>query len=148
MQLSAESNGLYLQTYNFDAINDIRHEIEPFILHAAFKSNSGRYSGEDILKGIESEKQQVWLARRNSDDSIAMVCLTEVRIYPQKKALYVSYVVGSNNENWMWILDIIEAWGKEKGCDIIEAEGREGWKPIVKPRGYKPEKILYTKELI
>jgi len=141
------ANNLYLQTYNYSAIDNIRHEIMPFLEIAAFKTNSGRFTAQDILKSITADKQQIWLARDITTDSIAMVCLTEVRTYPQKKALHISYVIGSDNQKWMWILEKIEIWAKDLGCDLVEAEGREGWKPIVTPLGYKIEKVVYKKEL-
>ena len=146
--LSASANGLYLQTLNYSDIDTIRHEIMPFLELAAFKTNSGRFTAQDILKSITAEKQQIWLARDITTDSLAMVCLTEVRTYPQKKALHISYVIGENNQTWMWILAIIESWAKEVGCSMVEAEGREGWKPIVTPLGYKIEKVVYKKDIL
>ncbi len=144
----ASVDNLYLQTLNYSDIDSIRHEILPFLEIAAFKTNSGRFTAHDILKSITGDKQQIWLARDNITDTIVMVCLTEIRTYPQKKALHISYVIGSNNERWMWVLGLMESWAKDIGCSLVEAEGREGWKPIVAPLGYKIEKVVYKKDLV
>ena len=146
MQFSAESNGLYLQTYNFDAINDIRHEIEPFIDRLTFKSYEGKFNTADILKRISSNKQQIWLARDYTTDEVVMVCITEVVEYPQKKALYISDVVGANSERWLWVDEEITKWARQIGCSLIEARGRLGWLKKV-PKGYKAESISFKKDL-
>ena len=139
-------NGLYLQTYNFDAINEVWQEIIPLIDQLTFKSYQGKFNTADILKRIISNKQQTWLARSILTDKIIMVCITEIVEYPQRKALYISDVVGANSERWLWIDEEITKWAKQIGCTLVEAQGRLGWLKKV-PKDYKATRISFSKDI-
>ena len=144
MQLSASENGVYLQTFNYYDINLIWPSIaEKF--SAIAETTRGRYSTNDILQEITENKQQIWLAREMHDDSIVMVCTTEIRQYPNIKTLFISDLAGDSWQRWLWVLRHMEAFGKEQGCEMAELEGRKGWKKILKD--YREEKIILSKKL-
>lgn len=141
----ASANDLYLQTYSFYDIKLIEAEILPFLIRL-FRRYNGRYSASDILNRVTKNKQQIWLARELKDDSIAMVCLTEIVEYPQLSSLYITDVVGKDYKRWIWIEGEIAKWAKSIGCKKIETEARKGWDKW-KPEGYKVEKLIITKDI-
>lgn len=71
--------------------------------------------------------------------------ITQVQQYPQKKVVYIWYVVGVQED-----LDAIEVrlieWAREIGARAITSIGRGGWWKLRTP-GWKAAGVIYSKEV-
>lgn len=86
---------------------------------------------EDLLKG----NMQLWVVMtRRSGIELCMV--TEIRIYPNLKALGLLWSGGRNWNKYREYLSAIEQWGVRQGCTMVEMTGRKGFVRFMKKHGY------------
>jgi hypothetical protein len=99
--------------------------LEPaFIVMAA--NSGGRWQVVDIVRLIGEKVQQVWISL--NDGAVEAVLLTEIIVYPRKKALRFSSCVGKNWQNWAGFHEQIEEWGRAQGCDLFEVFAPRKWR--------------------
>ena len=121
-----------------------------YYLNKAAKGSRGRYDIFDIKRDIYSGAQHLWILFRGDDDMIAAVT-TQFFSYPGRKNLSIAFI-GSNDEmGWVKyrgiILDTIERFAIENGCDGIEATGRQGWVKLLAPYGWEKTFTVVEKDL-
>jgi hypothetical protein len=59
--------------------------------------------------------------------------------YPNKKALHIMLLGGSEGRSWKnELIDTLRAFAVDQGCDCIEASGRKGWERELKLEGAVP----------
>lgn len=71
--------------------------------------------------------------------------ITEVINAPQKRFLNIFLIVGD-----LSVLELhedVEAFAKQAGCDFMQAYGRPGWKPKIKSLGWKPDRIVFRRNI-
>ena len=96
----------------------------------------GRFELEDILTAITDHDHQLWVAFDEERDYGAVV--TNFMEYPRKK--YVNLVFAGGVEGHRWkasMLELLQHWAYDNGCEGIESIGRPGWSKIFKHDGYK-----------
>jgi len=63
------------------------------------KYTYGRFTAEDMLQGLLTKDQQLWIAF--DDEGIHGFWVTEVLIYPQTKTLVLHFTGGKDFNEWL-----------------------------------------------
>jgi hypothetical protein len=106
------------------------------------KYTFGRFTAEDMLEGLLTKDQQLWIAF--DDEGIHAFWVTEVITYPQIKTLVMHFVGGRNIEEWQTVgLSQLQKFARDTGCSKIESYGRPGWEKIWKGQGYEKRLVFY-----
>ena len=118
----------------------IWHDIHAYMAGAA-KYTYGRFEAEDIKEGLSNKDQQLWIA---FDDSIKGAVITEIIQYPRMRTLVMHFTGGKELQSWKYpMLNTLQRYAKDKGCDSIESYGRRGWERIFKHDGFKSRFMYY-----
>lgn len=116
------------------------HLIQEYMDGAA-KYTYGRFTVEDILEGLKTKDQQLWVAY---DDKVYGAVITEIAEYPQMKSLVMHFTGGIELPKWKdEMLALLRRFAKDQGCKTIESFGRTGWKRIFKNDGFKSQFMFY-----
>lgn len=110
-------------------------------MDGAAKYTHGRFTALDILEGIKTRPQHLWIAY---DDKVYGAVVTEVIEYPQMKSLIMHFTGGIELPKWKnEMLALLRRFAKDQGCTTIESFGRTGWKRIFKNDGFKSNFMFY-----
>jgi len=116
------------------------HLIQEYMDGAA-KYTYGRFTVEDILEGLKTKDQQLWIAY---DDKVYGAVVTEIAEYPQMKSLVMHFTGGIELPKWKnEMLALLRRFAKDQDCKTIESFGRTGWKRIFKNDGFKSNFMFY-----
>lgn len=116
------------------------HLIKDYMEGAA-KYTYGRFTVDDILHGLKTKPQQLWIAY---DDKVYGAVITEISQYPQMKSLVMHFTGGIELPKWKdEMLALLRLFAKDQGCKTIESFGRTGWKRIFKNDGFKSQFMFY-----
>ena len=107
-------------------------------MERALKISGNLYRMEDILMEMEKGNLQGHV----EGDTWAV---TQVHIYPNRKAVNVLFAVGSL-ENSLKLEPKVEAWAKEQGATLLTATGRGGWWQHRTP-GWRVVGTMYAKDI-
>lgn len=96
----------------------------------------GRYEPEDILEFVRGGQAHLWVALK--DETITGVTITRFWQYPRKKCLDMVFIGGDEGFSWKDpMIDMLQRWARDSGCDVIESSGRPGFARAFKDDGYK-----------
>lgn len=115
-------------------------DIHDYMAGAA-KYTYGRFEAEDIKENLKEKEQQLWIA---FDNSIKGAVITEIIQYPRIRVLSMHFTGGKELQTWKQpMLNILQSYAKDKGCEVIESMGRNGWSKVFKDDGFKPRLTYY-----
>ena len=110
-------------------------QIFPHISKAA-EYTFGRYEPEDIIEVILDGDAHLWAVFEG--DTVVGVTVTRFWQYPRKKCLDMLFIGGDEGFSWKDVmLDTLQRWGRDSGCEVIESSGRPGFARVFKDDGYK-----------
>lgn len=113
-----------------------------YYVEESLKYFPGRYTTEDIKKGLLNEPRQLWIAFE--DNIVYGVVGTHVITYPQMKTLFMHFIGGDKGlERKDAMLGMLQHFAKDNGCSLLEAQGRNGWKKIFKDNGLNSHTICF-----
>ena len=96
----------------------------------------GRYEPEDILEFVLDGNGHLWVVF--DDNKIIGVTITRFWQYPRKKCLDMVFIGGDEGFSWKdSMLETLQRWSRDNGCDVIESSGRAGFARAFKADGYK-----------
>lgn len=96
----------------------------------------GRYEPEDILEFVVSGEAHLWVVFDGED--IVGITVTRFWEYPRKKCLDMVFIGGDEGFSWKDpMLEILQRWARDNGCEVIESSGRPGFARAFKDDGYK-----------
>jgi hypothetical protein len=96
----------------------------------------GRYEPEDILEFVVSGDAHLWVVFDGED--IIGITVTRFWEYPRKKCLDMVFIGGDEGFSWKDpMLEILQRWARDNGCDAIESSGRVGFARAFRDDGYK-----------
>jgi len=111
-------------------------------MEKAAKFTYGRYTAADIYNCIKEYDYQLWVAF--DAGKIKGSVVTNIITYPQRKVLCMAFCGGENLKEWKSpMLDLLQRYAKDVGCDGIEATARKGWAKIFKNDGYKDHWVTF-----
>jgi hypothetical protein len=107
---------------------------------AALARAGGTHGLEDVERLIAEGRAHFWPGRR-------CAVVTEFYDYPRLKACNF-WLLGGDLKELLRMRPAIEAWARAQGCTRILGGGpRRGWERVLEPLGYRPEWIIYCKDL-
>lgn len=115
------------------------------LIEGACERSGGVHGPESFYMECETGKAQLWVA---VDDEVRAVFVTAIVKTPKRTIAEVRVATGEGREDWeMRFMDVFEAWARENGADRTRLIAREGWKRVMKPRGYVPLHVILEKDL-
>lgn len=106
-------------------------------LSSAAEYTFGRYEPEDIFDAVVSGQAHLWVVL--DEDKIVGITITRFWHYPRKKCLDMVFLAGDDGFSWKdEMLDMLQRWAYDNGCDALEASGRAGLARAFKDDGYRP----------
>ena len=98
-------------------------------LHRLAPRTNGRSTVDDILQGILSGANALWLAFEETEgNKVYGVVITNVMTYPRIKTLNVFYAAGNKLRLWQDpMMTVLKAYATDNQCSKIELTGRRGW---------------------
>jgi len=97
-------------------------------IKSALQYSDGKYDLNDIRQGLEEQKMQLFIAVA---EEIIATAITQVVDYPQKRVLTIVLLGGKRMEEWLPLLNQLERWAIDEGCEQIELYGRPGWERVL-----------------
>lgn len=115
--------------------------IEEFAERCA-KYTYGRFTAKDMLHGLLTKDQQLWIAF--DDEGIHGFWVTEVVVYPQIRTLVLHFVGGRDFHSWLPDgFPKLQKFARDMGCSKMESYGRPGWEKMWQDYGYKKRLVFY-----
>jgi len=121
-------------------LEPIWEEIKPH-LKSALSYSDDKYSLEDIREGIEGKEMQLFIVVK--EDILATV-VTSIYEYPNSKVMTVVLTGGEKMDKWIHLIEQLERWAKDEGCDYMEILGRPGWERVLK---WEKKAVLLKKNI-
>jgi hypothetical protein len=116
-------------------------QIEPFMEKAA-KYTYGRYTSDDIYDSVVEHNHHLWVALDKTGIKGAVV--TNIIVYPKRKLLAMAFCGGQDLKEWKDpMLNLLQRFAKDMGCDGIESTARAGWAKIFINDGYKQHWVTF-----
>lgn len=114
--------------------------IAPLVRKAIAKANISAFADieSDILQGCSL----VWLAWSDRIEAVATTALYQA---DNGKVCVVTACSGSDMARWIPLLDKIEQYAKDEGCQRTRIFGRKGWLRVL--NGYRTKFVMMEKEL-
>jgi GNAT superfamily N-acetyltransferase len=111
----------------------------PYV-EAALVRAGGTHGVEDVERLVAEGRAHFWPGR-------GCAVVTEFYSYPRMKACNL-WLLGGDLKELLQMRPAIEAWARAQGCTRILGGGpRRGWERVLRPHGYRPEWIIYCKDL-
>lgn len=121
---------------------DVERVLEKSVATVKDKSNM-----IDILRGVFDGTYVLWVVM-NEEDNIIAAFTTRLIVYPQRKALALDWVGGTQMKEWEdQLIDTMKRYADEFECSHLEGYGRKGWGRSLKKYGFYQEYIAYRMEL-
>lgn len=109
------------------------------LIEKALRYSGGTHNSDDIIQSVMAGRMQIWPAKNS-------MAITEIIVYPRKKALHVFLAAGDKAE----LLDMIDAareWGRSQGCTIMTTAGRFGWERVLGNVEWKKSMVVLEREI-
>lgn len=105
-------------------------------LSRAAEYTFGRYEPEDVFDYVLSGEAHLWIVL--DEDEIIGITVTRFWQYPRKKCLDMVFIGGDEGFSWKDImLDTLQRWAADNGCECIESSGRPGFARAFRDDGYR-----------
>jgi hypothetical protein len=112
-------------------------------IEEAANSSRGKYTADDMRGEIERGDCQLWIWHT---ETARAVVVTQIHSYRRLKCCWVRIATGHNyRECAAQVMQRIEAWAKENGCDAMELIARPGWSRVLD--GYDMTHVYLEKRL-
>ena len=105
------------------------------------RGDLGRF---DIVEAdVKSAGAILWVAYVNRE--LASAAVTQIDQTERSKVCTVLACGGSGVNNWIQLLELIETYARNNGCDLVRFMGRKGWKQLLPE--YRTDKVIMEKRL-
>jgi hypothetical protein len=104
---------------------------------------------ENVIRKCAEGKRQLWAVFDEQGRGV-LTPITEIVSVDATgvKRLVFSEVGGSRIKDAMPLIEEIERWAiEEHNCTEFDFVGRKGWAPFLAPYGFKPQAIIWRKEI-
>lgn len=102
---------------------------------------------QTLFEEITTGKRQLWLILDDDGKFLSFV-LTAIQIEPTgEKTLVIPSLAGDEGASTVHMIDRLEAFGRENGCNVSSIVARKGWTKPFAEQGYKPEMVVFRKAL-
>ena len=121
-----------------DHVSKIWLKVLPHV-RSLVEESDGRVSEMSIYQETLRGEQLLWLAMEPDGSEVHGFITTKLTQYAKIKMAALEYCAGNDANEWFLpLMEIIEKWAKQYGCDGIEMIcGRRGWTRKFKQAGFK-----------
>lgn len=128
-----------------DHVDVVWNRVAP-LLQKATDLSGGRYVISDVLIQLLDGERHLFIAY--DDAGIHGAITAGTTYYPRKQFCTLHFCGGVQMNLWFEpMLQYLEAWARDTGCDGLEFFGRDGWKRWMEPQGYTQQYRLFEKDL-
>lgn len=113
-----------------DQIEKHWSEIEPFLQFGSIE-----WTPEYVKEELMAARAQLFCI---ADERIRGIVITQIITRPHKWGLLWIASGSGLKEGMQMLLEVIEPWLWEQGCEFIQIVGRRGWKVLP---GYQPRNV-------
>ena len=133
-----------------EEINKVWVLAKPYVDDALVYSNSHHHS--DHFKNLMVQgKLQLWLLWDDKKNTIQEkmngVVVSEIINRSIKKVFHLPIVTGKNRQRWQHLIEKLENFAKDQGCDCMELIARPGWQKILNKHNYFKTHVVLEKNL-
>ena len=102
--------------------------IERYIVDATSRS-AGRHTPETVFNMISTEQYQLWIVVDEDNENRVTACVvTQFLQYPTGLlAADIIIATGENRKQWIHLLETLEEWARDNGCQLFQMFARKGW---------------------
>lgn len=128
-----------------DTIPKVWSAILPFI-EKGIKRHEDRYTVEGIAQALHDEKWGLWIAWKEDPGEIRAILATEIyTVMTGDRVSNIPFLSGEGKEDWFHLLEGIEQWAIQMGCQRIEMVARKGLARHLKD--YRMTHVMLSKDL-
>lgn len=98
---------------------------------------------EIIEADVKSQHAILWVAYVNG--ALASAAVTQIHDTECSKVCNLRACGGSGVNNWIQLLELIETYARNHGCDLVRFMGRKGWSRLLKH--YRTDKVIMERRL-
>lgn len=91
------------------------------------------YDLDDIERALISGKLQLWVGLDGETNTIKLVMLTSIELYPKSKWVRLIYMGGSNFKDAYYFYKELELWARKYDCRGFEVITRDGMERLLRP---------------
>ena len=92
----------------------------------AVDSSKGRNTAYGIVQKVMQKQWQIWLIWNDeTKKDMGIIITTLYNTSSDTRICAINVVVGRDRKEWIHLLDALELWAKNQGCNIIETWARQ-----------------------
>ena len=118
--------------------------IEPMVLKTLDGMN-GRHTMQSLLSEVMERDLALWGVVNERDGLKALVGTQLMVASSGLKSLAIRFTVGKHLNEWVYLLDQLEDYARQNGCQRVETWARKGWAKHLPD--YKLTHVLLEKDL-
>ena len=108
-------------------------------IEAALEYAGGTHDFGDIVDAVRAGNMQFWPAPKGC-------IITELITFPKKRVLHC-FLIGGELDQILEMEASLLHFAKLQECETITGAGRQGWRRVMKSRGWKDAYSVISKEL-
>jgi hypothetical protein len=117
------------------------------VLGRSVATSRGKYSMEDLYKGIMAHDYVLWVVL-DDDKIVAAITSRVVRYSDTQQGMALDWIGGKRMTEWLPMVQrVMSKYARDNGCTHLEGFGRKAWGRVLANYGWKPEYIAYRMEL-
>lgn len=98
------------------------------MLQGCCERSSGDFTLGNVSELIESGAWQLWFVWGKDSKTPQAIATTEIHAMPSgQRVANVVFCTGVRRHEWMHLIDDLEAWAGEQGCQKFRMWARKGW---------------------
>jgi hypothetical protein len=115
------------------------------LIESALRESRSDLTAAHIRSKIDGGKSLLWIVW---DRSLLGAGTTEIaKLENSRRICVITTCAGRDHGAWEHVLDDIERYAKQEGCDAVRFYGRSGWIRRLKWRGYTQPWIVCEKRI-
>lgn len=130
-----------------DLLDAVWPHVEPHLQRAVDESE-GLIDIYDVREAANTGEMLVWVVSATGSGSIVGAYTTRIIAYPQRSALAIDLVGGSQLSRWLRMaLQTIEQHARRLGCQQLEGYGRAAWGRVLRDHSWRLAYHAFYKDL-
>jgi hypothetical protein len=122
-------------------IRELWPHVEHFAKEAMRRGDLGDY--HNVNRRVLAGQMLVWLAWH--EPNIEAIAITELVRTERSRSCVIVACGGTRVRRWIGLIEHIENYARDEGCDNVRIFGRKGWQRLLKD--YSAPKVLLEKAL-
>jgi len=124
----------------------VRPLIQDALAYSGNHHNVGHYF--DLCKSGKVQLWLIWDKDKNTiNERLNGVVITQIIQRSVTRVLHTPIVTGKNRQKWQHLIEKLENFAKDQGCDVVELVARPGWQKIMDKYNYKKTHVFLEKRI-